>query len=64
MLSYLPTRAKPGAALQAPPSLNNYFIEKLTDGLWKYIYGAATPLWLKMVISVIKETIFEFLRRF
>ena len=26
----------------------------LSNGLWKYVYGAATPIWLTMGLSVIK----------
>ena len=54
------TREKPGAALKTPPPL----INSLTDCLWKYRYKAATPQWLKMVLLVMEQTMFQFLRRF
>ena len=39
-----------GAVLQTPSLL----IKTLTDDLWKYLYSAATPWWLEMMLSVIK----------
>ena len=32
----------------------------LSDYLSKYLYGSATPSWLKMMLSVIKKTMFNF----
>ena len=44
-----------GAALQTPSWLSHAF----SDGLWKYVYGAARPQRLDMVLSVIKGTKFK-----
>ena len=38
----------------------NSVINSLTDGLLKYLYGAATPYWFKMVLSVIKRPYYSF----
>ena len=46
-----------GARTQASQGL---LYKHLTDPLWKCIYGAATPKWLEMVLSVIKLTILIF----
>ena len=49
---YLHWLADPGKARGC--SINSFVINSVTDGLWKYLYGAATPSWLKMVLSDIK----------
>ena len=38
-------------------STNTFVIKWMTDGLWKYLYGAATPKCLEMVLSVKKDFI-------
>ena len=45
-------------------STNSFVIKWLSDGLWKYLYSAATPWRLKMMLIVIKYTILQFFRRF
>ena len=41
-----------GAVLETALSLIK--VNKVSHGLWKYLYGAAMPQWLEMGLSVIK----------
>ena len=59
----LADRAKPGAALQTPPSLILSLNNLLNDPLDKHLYNALTPKWLEMVLSVIKQLILTFFQR-
>ena len=44
-----------GLNLLADPSkVIHWLINSVSHPLWKYLYGAATPLWLKMVLSFMK----------
>ena len=38
----------------------DWLINSFSDDLWKYLYGAATPKRLKMVLQVMKQTIYTF----
>ena len=62
--------ADPGKArgCSSPLSFINSFINSLvhsvSDPLWKYLYCAATPKWLEIVLSVTKKSILEIFLKF